>query len=107
MSLPEQEFNIFLSTIANGGKICKINVYGTYSCECESNDEAGWPVIHFNIGPNFASNWVYLKGEDYLMYNDFYKRCSLRITPGYAFEETWLIGVPFLQAYYIIHDMDK
>ena len=48
-----------------------------------------------------------MTGEDYLVYDWTYRDCMLRITDDLSLKQTWLLGVPFLQTYYSIHDLDN
>ena len=44
-----------------------------------------------------------------MMYSPNYKQCMIRVRGdlGKSFGNQWLLGVPFMQAYYTIHDMEN
>lgn len=48
-----------------------------------------------------------MTGADYISYDPFFKDCMLRIADDIQLTNTWIFGIPFLQAYYSIFDQDK
>ena len=60
-----------------------------------------------HIGQGGDANWVKMTGEDYLLWDPMWKDCMLRITDDFSHTNTWMFGIPFLQAYYTIHDLDN
>lgn len=108
VSAPLAEFETLLAKIKEAGKVCKFDeLYRNWYCDCNYLDDEGWPEIKLTLGERTKTTEVYLLGADYLMYSAFWKRCMIRMNINYAFEDTWLMGVPFLQAYYAIHDLDQ
>ena len=83
--------------------------WGVHYCKCDYIDDAGWPVLNLQVGTASNKHWLYLRGSDYLMYSPNYEECMIRMRGdlGSAFEDVWLLGVPFMQTYYTIHDMDN
>ena len=83
--------------------------WGVHYCKCDYTDDAGWPVLNLQVGTASNKHWLYLMGSDYLMYSPNYEQCMIRMRGdlGSAFEDVWLLGVPFMQTYYTIHDMDN
>lgn len=50
----------------------------------------------------------FFNNTDYLQYDSSRKKCILAFVEDTSSQTTfWLIGDPFLRAYYIIHDMDN
>ena len=45
-----------------------------------------------------------MTGEDYIIYDPKWKDCMLRISPGFPMADTYMFGIPFLQAYYSVFD---
>lgn len=60
-----------------------------------------------NIGQGDEAKWVKMTGQDYLLWDPMWKDCMLRITDDFTQTQTWMFGIPFLQAYYTIHDLDN
>jgi phage shock protein PspC (stress-responsive transcriptional regulator) len=53
-------------------------------------------------------HWFYLKGRDYLNYSFKFKKCLVLIKPEFAAtSDIWLMGDPFLRAYYSVYDMEN
>ena len=42
-----------------------------------------------------------------MSWDPFHKDCMLRITNGFKMKKTYMFGIPFIQAIYAIHDLDK
>jgi len=47
-----------------------------------------------------------MTSEDYLTWDPHFGDCMLRITDGFPWTDTYMFSIPFLQAYYAIHDLD-
>ena len=83
-------------------------------CKCDEVTDEGWPTFAFHMGDENHEAWFYLYGKDYLMkYDVAYKKvgykCSILIGEDTGFLSTinWLLGDPFLRAYYSIYDFEK
>ena len=49
-----------------------------------------------------------MEGRDYLLYNKFHRACAVLLKEELgATENMWLLGDPFLRAYYSIYDMEE
>jgi len=48
----------------------------------------------------------YLHGYDYLLYESYYNKCMLTFYPDDSGADYWLLGDPFLRAYYSIYNMN-
>jgi len=82
-------------------------------CECESENDLGWPTIAMYVGDEQSRFWLYLHGRDYLIKHEHrvdYK-CSIMIIEdaGYfrRLNPNWLMGDPFLRAYYTVYDLEN
>lgn len=106
--MPAPEFEVFYQEIAKAKKRC-VQVKKEYVdrfCECNSPKDAGFPVLQMNIGQGADAKWVKMTGEDYLLWDPLWKDCMLRITDDFTLTSAWMFGIPFLQAYYAIHDLE-
>lgn len=49
-----------------------------------------------------------MRGKDYLFYQRYYRSCAVLVKPELNLQTNmWLMGDPFLRAYYSIYDMDN
>lgn len=49
-----------------------------------------------------------MRGKDYLFYQRYYGKCAVLVKPELNMQTNmWLMGDPFLRAYYSIYDMDN
>ena len=74
-------------------------------CECTSIYDMRFPEIQIKLADYFT---FFLKGEDYLLWSESRSMCLNTFSPdsshgGYF----WLLGDPFLRAYYTIYDVDN
>lgn len=60
-----------------------------------------------NIGQGDDAQTVTMSGEDYISFDPVWKDCMLKISDGFPMPDTYLLGIPFLQTYYAIHDLDN
>ena len=60
------------------------------------------------MGSSKSQHWFYLSGRDYLAYRPQRGDCTLLIKqePN-ANTKHWLMGDPFLRAYYSIYDLES
>ena len=60
------------------------------------------------IGSGRERHWFYLAGRDYLKYLPYLDACRILILPEVAVTtDMWLLGDPFLRAYYSVYDLDS
>ena len=60
------------------------------------------------IGSAEERHWFYLAGRDYLKYLPYLGTCRILILPEVAVTtDMWLLGDPFLRAYYSVYDLDS
>lgn len=77
-------------------------------CDCDGEDDEKFPTLAMQVGNNNLKHWFYLKGRDYLYFSVKRQKCSLLIKPELSStSRMWLMGDPFLRAYYSIYDMDN
>jgi hypothetical protein len=107
MGWPQHDYDNFREELRLAGKECEANPYGTFYCKCKAASDPGWPTVTLTFGETNYMLDLYLKGEDYLEYSSYWGECRLRMEVQRAFPDKWLLGAPFLHAYYAIHDMDK
>ena len=79
-------------------------------CDCPRGNREDFPTISILLGGTYDQHWFYLKGEDYMIYDKTWNRnkCVLTIRQTDSTNsdmKMWLLGDPFLRAYYSIHDM--
>lgn len=76
-------------------------------CDCDSQEDPRFPLLAFQVGKN-VQHWFFMKGRDYLLFSQSMQKCALLIkAESSSIERMWLMGDPFLRAYYSIHDMEK
>jgi hypothetical protein len=75
-----------------------------FVCACEG-DEAGFPTLAMQLGDDSAAHWFFLTPRDYLERAD--GRCRLLITEMAEGRREWVLGTPFLRAYYSIYDLEQ
>ena len=81
-------------------------------CVCSSRSDTDWPTISMLIGDNVSKFWVYLDGQDYVLYHShrYSYRCSIMImddTTSTKDKANWRMGAPFLRAYYSVYDLEN
>jgi len=82
-------------------------------CKCESVEDKGWPTISMVMGDEKVKHTFFLQGRDYLMkhaksrFKGFDCSILVREEMGDSKRVNWLLGDPFLRAYYSIYDMDN
>ena len=110
MYMPTAEYNAFYQSIMRTGINCRdVNQHGTMDkfCKCNTNKDPRLPVLSFNIGKPGEEQIVKMTGEDYMSWDPFYKDCILRVHGNFKWEKVFMFGIPFLQGYYAIHDLDN
>lgn len=76
-------------------------------CDCDSEDDEKFPALSFLVG-NELRHWFLLSGRDYLMFSQQHQRCALLVRDELSStSQLWLMGDPFLRAYYSIYDMEN
>ena len=107
--LGAQEYNEFAQEVQKVANCVANKEEGILYCDCDPNgaDYDNFPTIGMNVGNSTVQHWFYLRGKDYLFYQPRNRSCALLI----AAEKTqrsnmWLMGDPFLRAYYSIYDME-
>ena len=58
------------------------------------------------MGSMFNKHWFQLKNQDYLYFNTVNSNCWIQFMPEMK-NEYWILGDPFLRAYYSIYDLEK
>ena len=60
------------------------------------------------MGSPKSQHWFYLKGRDYLSFSRSKRKCAVLIKPELkGTGAIWIMGDPFLRAYYSIYDMEN
>lgn len=72
-------------------------------CEADSEND------HFpTLGVLVSGEWFLLSPKDYLFYQPVYGMCAVLIANvGSLSDDMWVMGDPFLRAYYSIYDMEN
>mmetsp|Transcript_14305 Transcript_14305/g.24342 ORF Transcript_14305/g.24342 Transcript_14305/m.24342 type:complete len:302 (+) Transcript_14305:1070-1975(+) len=77
-------------------------------CNCESVQDESFPALSMLMGSSSNQHRFYLEGKDYLLFDNYYQKCAVLIKEELgATSNMWLLGDPFLRAYYSIYDMDQ
>lgn len=78
-------------------------------CDCKKDsDHKEFPTLKFEIGGLGSQHWFELRGRDYMFYDPSQRKCAVLVKPELnANMRMWLMGDPFLRAYYSIYDMDN
>ena len=107
--LPTKEYTAFINEVFKTKDCFKHATDDMLYCICEESTDEGWPTISMLMGSEKSQHWFYLQGRDYLMKHTRageYK-CSILVKEEAGESRlSWLMGDPFLRAYYSIYDMD-
>ena len=108
--LPPREYNQFMQEVQKV-KTCEYNDNEEMMyCQCSSVYDADFPILAMLVGGSTGdSHWFYLSGRDYLSYyrNRRYNCAILIKKEDQISSNMWLLGDPFLRAYYSIYDLEN
>jgi hypothetical protein len=105
--MPEADYMIFTDEVKKNTNCNYLSQDDLVYCDCDSEEDKRFPTLAFRVGRSGKQHRFYLQGRDYLMYNRGYKRCALLVKKELSLQQSmWLMGQPFLRAYYSIYDMD-
>ena len=78
-------------------------------CDCNKDgDHSEFPELRFEVGGLGSQHWFKLRGRDYMFYDPTQRKCAVLVKPELNGNmRMWLMGDPFLRAYYSIYDMDR
>ena len=108
--LPTKEYTAFINEVFKTKDCFKHAKDDMLYCKCEDSFDEGWPTVAMLMGSENSQHWFYLRGRDYLMKHrraGEYK-CSILVKEEAGQRRlSWLMGDPFLRAYYSIYDMEN
>lgn len=77
-------------------------------CNCNGLNDPDYPSLALLLGSSKSQHWFYLRNRDYLSYSNTKNKCAILIKEELASTGAiWILGDPFLRAYYSIYDMDE
>ena len=107
--LDQRNYRTFITAVRQAADCYMDSNEGLYYCRCSSRgDNDHFPTLSINIGTSTKQHWFYLRGKDYLFYQYSKRRCAVLVDQEMDSDvDFWLMGDPFLRAYYSIYDMEK
>lgn len=105
--IPSSDYTQLYSAITRNGanKCSKDASSGITYCSCTTVADSNYPNITLKMGNQFI---FYFNNTDYLVYDTSRKLCILTFLQDTSSStKFWLMGDPFMRAYYIVHDMDN
>lgn len=80
---------------------------GLLLCQCLGINDNNFPTLGLQMGSEKSQHWFYLKNRDYISFSRSKMECAILIKPELkATGSMWIMGDPFLRAYYSIYDME-
>ena len=77
-------------------------------CRCGSENDASFPRIKFLVGSHKGAHWFQMQGRDYMSYSKTKQRCIFLVkAEASRINNMWILGDPFLRAYYAIYDLEN
>jgi len=106
MYIPEEDYNtIYQKIIFENVLTCETDEVGNTYCDCNNIFDSRYPDVDIKLNDRFTFT---LKSQDYLIWSSFYKACLFTFYPDYdSSSYYWLMGDPFLRAFYSIYDMEN
>jgi hypothetical protein len=77
-----------------------------FTCSCSGLNDPSYPPFSIKLGTKDNQYWFFMKGRDYLVFNQGSNTCKVlfqQVPQGW--EYVWYLGTPFLRAYYSIYDI--
>lgn len=97
-----------MKEMTNGKKCAIEDASGLYICSCTGVEDSSYPPLKILVGSRDQQHWFFLKNRDYLTYSQNKKVCAILIKPeNIKSVNMWIMGDPFLRAYYSIYDLDE
>ena len=108
--LPTKEYTAFMNEVLTVKSCYKHTADDMLYCKCKETTDEGWPTLSMHMGSEKSQHWFHLRGRDYLMKHrrsgDYKCSVLVREEAGQR-RSSWLMGDPFLRAYYSIYDMEN
>ena len=105
--MPKNEHQQFLAEVRRKTYCSAESGDGLIYCDCDSEEDPKFPMLTFKVGDRDRQHWFFLRGRDYLMFSQRKQKCALLVKAESSNARMWLMGDPFLRAYYSIYDMDN
>lgn len=75
-------------------------------CQCTGEDDTSFPDLDILIGSYFNKHWFKLQSTDYIYYSVQTDLCWVELMSEND-SDYWILGDPFLRAYYSIYDLEN
>ena len=77
-------------------------------CSCGSENDSTFPTIKFLAGSHKGAHWFQMQGRDYMSFSESKQKCTFLIkAEASRINNMWILGDPFLRAYYAIYDLEN
>ena len=105
--MPSKEYQTFYKEITREHYCWTDKKDKLLYCSCNGQNDDTFPSLSMHLGSRKSAHWFYLKGQDYIQYDKYKRNCVVLIMQELkSTGAMWLLGDPFLRAYYSIYDMD-
>ena len=103
--VPSSDYTqLYKYIVTDNSNSCSLDqTTGMTYCTCSSNKDLNFPKVGLKMGGRYT---FYMNGSDYLVYDATKKQCILVFVKDTT-SKFWLLGDPFIRAYFMIFDMDN
>ena len=105
--IPSSDYSQVFSAVTSDtpSKCSSDSSSGITYCTCTSISDSSYPNMTIRLGGRYV---FFFNSTDYLTWDSTKKKCILSfLEDSSGATKFWLLGDPFMRAYYIIHDMDN